>query len=139
MAIHFNLKSCPLTAQRDAVRRNGASSSVSDLSAKAADLVSRVKLMRTISDLEDEITLQLCSIGELIYATHRGTPSDSEELQRILEYVDDLHDQIEGHEQQLKLMLGVISCPMCGEDVQEDDVYCQNCGQPLPAPSPKQS
>ena len=51
------------------------------------------------------------------------------------EYVDDLEDEIEGHEQQIKLLLGIVPCPVCGEDVAEGDVYCQKCGQPLPVPS----
>lgn len=142
MAIRFNLKSCPLTAflehPNNTAMQDGTLHSVTALSAKAADLVERAKLIRAISDLEDEIALQMRSIGELVYATHRGTPSDSDELQKILEYVDDLRDEIEGHEQQLKIMQGIYCCPICGEDVTGDDVYCQNCGQPLPVPFPQQ-
>lgn len=138
MAIHFNLKPCALTVRHD---RSGESTvpAVSVLSEKAAELVERAKLMRAISELEDEIALQMCAIGDLVYATHRGNPSDSDEMQKILSYVDDLHDQIEGHEQQLRLLQGIYSCPICGEEVTADDVYCQKCGQPLPVPFTKQS
>lgn len=138
MAIRFHLKPCALTALLEPSctdSRNDAAA----LGIKAAGLLERAKLLRAISDLEDEIALQMQSIGELVYATHRGTPSDSDELQKILEYVDDLRDELEGHEQQLKLISGVIPCPVCGGDVREDDVYCQQCGQPLPVPIPKQS
>ena len=128
MAIHFQLK-----------HNTGRSDRVSDkaaaISAKAADALERAKLRRIIDDLEDEIALQMCTIGELVYATHRGNPSDSEEMQKILEYVDDLEDEIEGHEQQLKLLLGIVPCPICGKDIALDDVFCQNCGQALPVPS----
>ena len=95
----------------------------------------RAKLRRIIDDLEDEIALQMCTIGELVYATHRGNPSDSDTMQKILEYVDDLEGEIEGHEQQLKLLLGIVPCPICGKDIALDDVFCQNCGQALPVPS----
>lgn len=143
MAIHFHLKPCTLTALLDrsqgGVGQDAAYSRPSALSAKAAGLVERAKLLRAVSDLEDEVALQLRSIGELVYATHRGKPSDSGELQKILEYVDDLRDQIEGHERQMKLLRGVMPCPVCGEDVCEDDVYCQKCGHPLPVPFPQQS
>lgn len=138
MAIHFELKYCPLRARRD---RSGESalSGVSVLSEKAAALVERARLMRAISELEDEIALQMCAIGELVYATHCGNPSDSDELQKILSYVDDLHDQIEGHEQQLLSLQGIYGCPICGENVSENDVYCQKCGQPLPVSFTKQT
>ena len=130
MAIHFHLKGCPRREQSER-----ANTAINAISAKAADTLALAKLRRTVAELEDEIMLQMCTIGELIYATHRGTPSDSEHLQKILEYVDDLEDEIEGHEQQIKLLLGIVPCPVCGEDVAEGDVYCQKCGQPLPVPS----
>lgn len=138
MAIHFKLKSRPLPAGRSR-SGEGAAGGVSVLGVKAAELVERAKLSAAISDLEDEISLQMQAIGELVYATHRGTPSDSDEMQKILSYVDDLRDQLEGHEQQLRLLLGICCCPVCGEDVTEDDVYCQKCGQPLPVSLSTQS
>ena len=138
MAIHFELKPCFLTARHDRPNESTVPA-VSVLSEKAAELVERAKLVRAISELEDEVALQMCAIGELVYATHRGNPSDSDEMQKILSYVDDLHDQIEGHEQQLKLLQGIYGCPICGENVTEDDVYCQKCGQPLPVSFTKQS
>ena len=128
MAIHIQLKGCPRRA-----KSAQASKAITSISTKAADTLTLAKLRRTVADLEDEIMLQMCTIGELIYATHRGTPSDSEHLQKILEYVDDLEAEIAGHEQQIKLLLGIIPCPVGGEDVAENDVYCQKCGQPLPA------
>lgn len=138
MAIHFDLKPCFITKRSETVHGD-ASAAVSVLSEKAAELMERAKLMRAISELEDEIAIQMCAIGELVYATHRGNPSDSDEMQKILSYVDDLRDQIEGHEQQLKFMQGIYGCPICGEDVTKDDVYCQKCGQPLPVSFTKQS
>ena len=88
MAIHFQLK-------HNAGRSDRVSGTAAAISAKAADALERAKLRRIIDDLEDEIALQMCTIGELVYATHRGNPSDSEEMQKILEYVDDLEDEID--------------------------------------------
>lgn len=101
------------------------------VSVKASDTLASAKLRRAIDDLEDEIAFQMCAIGELVYATHRGTPSDSEELQKILEYVDDLHEQIEAHEHELKLMRGASFCAVCGAENATENTYCQDCGQPL--------
>ncbi len=130
MAIYFHVKKCPRSARADRSRSAAASISV-----KAADVLACVRLRRAVADLEDEIALQMCAIGELVYATHCGNPSDSDEVQKILEYVDDLSDEIDAHERQIKLLMGILPCPVCGEDVSRDDVYCQKCGQPLPVPS----
>ena len=131
MAIHFSIKPCSLNRKTHRERVNAAPLS-SALSEKATELLTLAGLRRAVDDLEDEILLQMCAIGELVYATHCGNPSDSDELQRILEYVDDLHDEIEGHEQQIKLIRGIRACPMCGGDISDSDVFCQECGQPLP-------
>lgn len=131
MSIRFSVKPCPLPGFF------GKKSA--DLSGKAADALAYAKLRRTVDDLEDEIMLQMCAIGELVYATHCGDPSDSDELQKILEYVDDLHDEIEGHEQQMMLLRGLRICPICGSEVSEGDVFCQECGQPLPVSPSDQS
>ena len=71
------------------------------------------------------------AVGELIYATHRGTPSDSQAVQEILEYVDGLYEELEGHQQQLKLLRGLLLCGACGAENGGGNVYCHNCGQPL--------
>ena len=126
MAIRFHLKSYDRTTPQT------SSAGRSILSVRADELVERVRLLHAISELEKESSLQMRAIGELVYATHRGTPSDSEEMQQILEYLDDLNDEIEGHVQQLNQLEGIIPCPICGENTHKTDTFCQNCGQPLP-------
>ena len=131
MAIHFSVKPCSLNKPIDPKHKDDAPRS-SSLGEKAAELLTLAGLRRTVSDLEDEIMLQMCALGELVYATHCGNPSDSDEMQRILEYIDDLHDEIEGHEQEIKFLRGIRTCPMCGSDVSGKDVFCEECGQSLP-------
>lgn len=97
----------------------------------AENAVTRVKLGRVIRDLQQEIDLQMQAVGELIYATHRGTPSDSDDVQEILEYVDGLYEEMEGHQRQLKLLQGQLLCGACGAENESSNVYCHNCGQPL--------
>ena len=129
MAIHFQLKNSRGGAQAERVRN-----AITTISAKTADTIACAKLRRTIDDLEDEISLQMCAIGEIIYATHCGNPSGSEEIQKILEYIDDLSDEVEGHEQQLKLLQGMDTAPVCEEDVCEGDVCGPKCAQTMPIP-----
>ena len=98
---------------------------------KAEETLAYAKLRRTVKDLEEEIDLQMKAVGELIYATHRGTPSDSDDVQEILEYVDSLSEEMEGHQRQMKAMKGSLFCQVCGAENAGTNVYCHNCGQPL--------
>ena len=98
---------------------------------KANDTLACAKLHRAINEIEDEIDLQLCDIGRLVYATHIGNPSDSEEIQKILEYVDGLYEEIEAHERELDHLQGIRFCEVCGAENSSAFDYCQDCGNPL--------
>jgi hypothetical protein len=63
--------------------------------------VSHVRLEREIRDLQEEIDLQMQMVGEIMYAAHRGSPSDSGEVQRILEFVDGLYEEMEAHMEEI--------------------------------------
>lgn len=104
-------------------------------SGKASDTIACARLRRTVEELEDEIALQMCNLGEIVYATHCGRPSDSGEMQKILEYVDRLHEEIEGHERERKRLRGISFCPVCGAENAPANTYCRDCGQPLSAVS----
>ena len=117
-----------LAADR-AVRK--AKKAAAGLERRAEEAVNRIQLRRTIRDLEKEIGLQLREVGELVYATHRGTPSDSEDIQEILEYVDSLREELEAHQRELRTLAGVRFCPACGEENDGANAFCHNCGQPL--------
>ena len=122
-------------------RTRGSASGVADaarsgmaaMSVKAGDAIACAKLHRAINDLEDEIDLQLCDIGRLVYATHIGNPSDSDEIQQILTYVDGLYEEIAAHEEELERLQGSRVCGVCGAANAPENVYCQNCGSPFPA------
>ena len=108
------------------------------VSVRAGDTFAYAKLRHAIDEMEDEIILQMCAIGELVYATHCGNPSDSEEMQKILEYVDSLHEEIEAHDHEMKLMRGLRFCTVCGAENGAENSYCEDCGHPLSTqPSPE--
>lgn len=103
-----------------------------ELAGRQAEAVSdRAKLRRAIRDLREEIALQMKEVGELLYATHRGSPSDSSDVQEILEYVDGLYEELEGHQQQLKILERRFLCEACGAENADGNMYCHNCGRPL--------
>ena len=110
-----------------------ARTGVAAVGLKANDTLACAKLHRAINELEEEIDLQLCDIGRLVYATHIGNPSDSEEIQKILTYVDGLYEEIAAHEEELDRLQGSRICSICGAENAPDNVYCQDCGNPFPA------
>lgn len=112
---------------------DAARTGIAAVNVKAADTIAAAKLHRAINDLEDEIDLQLCDIGRLVYATHIGNPSDSEEIQKILTYVDGLYEEISAHEEELDQLRGIRVCGVCGAENSPGNVYCQDCGNPFPA------
>ena len=118
-------------AQAAETVRDTASEAAGMAGLRAEASVTRLRLERAAAEVEEEIRLQMGEIGRLIYATHTGTPSDSDNVQEILEYVDSLYEQLEGHRRELRLLRGVPFCEACGAESSEGSVYCHNCGQPL--------
>lgn len=104
---------------------------VDSLSHRAEILRRQVRLSRAICDLEEEIDRNMQDVGELIYATHRGNPSDSDEVQEILQYVDGLYEELQAHRRQLRRLAGAVFCESCGAENLASYSYCHNCGHPL--------
>ena len=101
------------------------------VSQKAEETLACAKLRGSIRELKEEIDSQLRSAGELVYATHKGNPSDSDALQAILERVDALNRDLADAQRELKILKGVLFCDACGAENAATNVYCQECGQPL--------
>ena len=97
----------------------------------AENVVAYTKIRVAIADLKAEVNLQLRQIGEMVYATHTGDPTDSDTMQTALEAVDALKEQIAQKERELQSIRGVTVCTACGCANPVDHVYCSNCGQPL--------
>ena len=74
------------------------------------------------------ITAALRELGELLYATHTGTPTDSEALLAKMEEIDRLKARIRELEGDPVVHL---LCPRCGREVRPGDVYCRDCGEKL--------
>ena len=98
---------------------------------KASEAAGRARLRSELRALEEEVRLQLQAVGELVYGTHTGRPSDSEDMQEILEYIDGLYEQLEGHERALRELEGRVRFCVCGAENPPERGFCRECGRPL--------
>ena len=70
-------------------------------------------------------------LGELLYATHTGTLTESEVLLAKLQEIDGLRQQIDRLEWEIARLQGGAVCPFCGAAARSGDVFCRECGQKL--------
>ena len=94
----------------------------------AKKLTDAAKRQLEIADLHAEVNTCLRELGELLYATHTGTPTDSEALLAKMEEIDRLKARVRELEGDPVVHL---LCPRCGREVKPDDVYCRDCGEKL--------
>ena len=87
------------------------------------------KLRLRILDRKAEVNTLLREIGELLYATHTGAPSDSDIMLAKLQEIDGLKAEITALEE--KLGRKPDTCETCGAVVREDAVFCEECGEKL--------
>lgn len=97
---------------------------------KAGEMLSVAKARIQIANLESSVKSALLSVGEMLYATHTGTPTDSEILLHKLQEIDELKARISELELQLGRKQAAI-CPICGAVNQDGDQFCRECGGKL--------
>lgn len=82
-------------------------------------------------ELQGALRGQMRRIGELVYATHTGTPTPSDTLQAALEEADRLHEALDECQRALAEARGCAVCGLCGAENPRDSTHCARCGQPL--------
>ena len=86
---------------------------------RAGELLSVAKLNIRIMDLKGAVSTALREVGEMIYATHTGTLTESEVLLAKLQEIDGLRQQIDRLEREIARLQGGAVCPFCGAMVVE--------------------
>lgn len=98
-----------------------------------------------ILDLRAEINVRLKEIGQIVYSTHTGSPTESEVLFAKLAEIDQLNARIAELESQCAACgeeadfvvedyqepEETVSCPACGAATQKGDRFCRECGEAL--------
>lgn len=121
---------------------NGVQKTAADFSASASDaayavgarasqLISVGKLNVRLADLKAQVAAELRQVGEMVYATHTGAPTDSEDLLAKLQVIDELNSQIAGLSAELASARGDRVCFRCGAVAEPADVFCRQCGEKL--------
>ena len=94
----------------------------------AKKLTDAAKRQLEIADLHAAVNTALRELGELLYATHTGNPTDSDVLLEKMQEIDGLKARLLELEGEPVIHL---LCPRCGREVRPGDVFCRDCGERL--------
>lgn len=124
-----NILNCGLRAARQ------AGAAVSEALDAAGDKAGRMaavgQLNCRIAELNRQVRLGLQRVGEMVYATHTGAPTDSDDLLEALRDIDQLQDQIRRLRAQAGRLQERSVCPRCGAGTAPEDLFCGECGAKL--------
>ena len=98
---------------------------------KAEELLSVAKMNIQIAELKAQVNTSLREVGEMIYGTHTGTPTESEVLLEKLQEIDGLHARITELSAKAAKASAGAACPFCGAPSRPGDVFCRECGSKL--------
>ena len=97
----------------------------------AERLAGGVKLRYEAARVEGEMDEKLMEAGEMVYATHTGNPTESEELVQKLREIDGLKTRLAELNETLGRTPEGPVCPDCGKAVGAGDHFCRFCGGKL--------
>ena len=120
------------SVQRTAVQAGDVAADVAfGMGKKAGELLSVAKLRVRIASLERDVKDRFSQIGELLYATHTGAPTESEVLLEKLQEIDGLRARITELNAKVSKESAVSACPFCGAASRPGDAFCRECGGKL--------
>ena len=120
------------TVQRTAIQAGNVAADAAYSAGKAAgELLSVAKLNIRIVERKSAVNTAMKEVGEILYATHTGNPTDSEVLLAKLQEIDALKAEIAEMQAQIQREEERNTCRTCGGAVKEGAVFCGECGEKL--------
>lgn len=95
------------------------------------ELLANAKVRMKIVELESQVNTGLRDLGKMLYATHTGTPTESEVMLEKLEEIDQLNAELEILRGGIAKEPPAPTCPTCCAEIQEGDEFCRECGGKL--------
>lgn len=125
-----------LQAILDNVQKTAATATetAQDMGKRATQWLSAGKLNIRIIDLKAQVSEKLREVGQMVYSTHTGTPTNSDSLLEKLREIDDLNAQIRALTAEIETAKepeGAVVCPVCGALARRNDKFCRGCGAKL--------
>ena len=120
------------TVRRTAVQAGDVAADAAYSAGKVAgELLVVAKLNVRIMERKAAVNAALKEVGEILYATHTGSPSDSEILLAKLQEIDVLKEEIAQMQAQIKKEEEAYACQTCGSTIREGAAFCGECGEKL--------
>lgn len=122
--------------------RKGADSVVDSVNSMTGDAVKNVgktaedfaniaRINMEIFDLNTEIAGLMKTVGETVYATHKGEDVDSAVIMQNLGLIDAKRGKVAYLKAQADAIRGAKVCPSCGARCDKGDKFCKSCGAAL--------
>ena len=113
-----------------------AKTAVSAVGKKAEKVIDVSKLKYAEAGLQSEIGKKYQSLGEFVYNSYLSGEMDKEALDRKIEELRELNDNLESTRELINAQKNKVTCKSCGELVSADLKYCGNCGAKLYSDDP---
>ncbi|SMC29304.1 hypothetical protein SAMN02745134_03841 [Clostridium acidisoli DSM 12555] len=95
---------------------------------KTEELISTSKLNFKISDKEQDIESLYIKIGEKIYKDYEKNELIDPYLVRYCKDIKKIKSEIKNIQIKILKLQDRQTCPICGNEIGRDDIYCNYCG-----------
>ncbi len=97
------------------------------------------RLNSSINGLAKDMSKQYEELGRAYYDKFAASGAYDPDMAVFFQELDAKMSQVEDCKDQIRSLKGYRKCPVCGEDISADAMYCPNCGtkqEPIVAESP---
>ena len=107
-----------------------AADTVSCLGDKASALADITQLNLSLAEKKNKVNRLLQEVGAMVYATHTGSPTDSDALLAKLAEIDEAKREVQEVQDKIDARRGIEKCVVCGKNLLPGDQFCRDCGAP---------